>query len=218
MVRVRVKICGIRTSEEAAAAFELGADALGFNFWPRSPRYVSPDSAAEIITDLAPFVACVGVFVNEPKESVSEIATRLRLTAVQLHGDESPESCAALAPLKVIKALRVGPDFNPSTLGDYPVSAILLDARVPGQYGGTGSSFEWGAAIAAKKFAPIILAGGIREENVRDAITNVRPMAIDVCSAVESEPGRKDLKKLERFMSAVQSANEEFRVGSTVRG
>lgn len=215
MVRVRVKICGVRTPEEAVLAFELGADALGFNFWPGSPRYISPDTAAEIISKLAPFVTCVGVFVDEPREAVSEIAERIRLGTVQLHGDESPEFCAALAPLKVIKALRVGPDFDPSTASDYPASAILLDARVHGQYGGTGTSFGWDAAIAAKDYAQIILAGGIREENVRDAINKVRPMAIDVCSGVESEPGRKDLRKLERFMASVQAANADLLAGVT---
>ncbi|HYL97407.1 MAG TPA: phosphoribosylanthranilate isomerase [Blastocatellia bacterium] len=218
MSRVRVKICGIRSDEEASAAFELGADALGFNFWPGSPRYLSPGTASRIISRLSPFVACVGVFVNEDRAIVNEIAGELRLSAVQLHGDEPPDYCKAITSARVIKALRVGPGFDPAMVRHYPATAILLDARVPGQYGGTGTSFEWESAVAAKEFAPIILAGGIREENVRDAIVRVSPMAVDVCSGVESEPGRKDLRKLERFMSAVQSAALEFDTASTIAG
>src|SRR6185295_17790859 len=116
MNRVRVKICGIRTVEEGRVAVEAGADALGFNFWPKSPRYVSPESAREIVAGISPFVTCVGVFVNEDAVRVRELAADLGLAAVQLHGDEPPEYCSGLGTLKVIKAIRVGPEFDTGLL------------------------------------------------------------------------------------------------------
>ena len=207
MHRVRVKICGIRTSEEAAAALECGADALGFNFWPGSPRYISPDSARDIMSRLHPLASRIGVFVNEDADTVRTVFHSLGLSAVQLHGDESPEYCRNLAGPKIIKALRVGPEFDPGSITAYAASAILLDASVRGSYGGTGRSFDWNAAIESKSYAPVILAGGLTIENVEEAIRTVRPMAIDVCSGVEAEPGRKDPRKLERFMEAVNRAN-----------
>ena len=210
MNRVRVKICGIRSLEEGLTAVEAGADALGFNLWPRSPRYVSPESAREIVAAISPFVTCVGVFVNEDARRVEELALDLRLGAVQLHGDESPEFCAGLDTLKVIKAIRVGTGFNPAMLKSYRVSAILLDTRLDGSYGGTGRRFDWRFAIEARDYAPIILSGGLNEDNVAEAVEQVRPAAIDVCSGVEAEPGRKDLDKLRSFMAAVDRANGSF--------
>src|SRR5215470_17590542 len=182
MYRVRVKVCGIRTLEEAVAALECGADSLGFNFWPGSPRHISPDSAREIMSQLHPFASRIGVFVNDDANRVQTLFYGLGLSAVQLHGDESPEYCRNLAGPKIIKALRVGPGFDPGSITDYAASAILLDASVKGSYGGTGRSFDWNAAIESKSYAPIILAGGLTIENVEDAIRIVRPMAIDVCS------------------------------------
>ena len=210
MNRVRVKICGIRNLEEARTAVEAGADALGFNLWPRSPRHVEPELAREIIAAISPFVTCVGVFVNEGAIRVRELALDLGLGAVQLHGDESPEFCAGLDSVKVIKALRVGPGFDPAMLESYRVSAILLDTRLKGSYGGTGRRFDWRFAIEARRHAPIILSGGLNEENVAEAIEQVRPSAIDVCSGVEAEPGRKDLDRLRSFMAAVDRANGSF--------
>ena len=210
MNRVRVKVCGIRTLEEARTAVEAGADALGFNLWPRSPRFVSPESAREIVAAISPFVSCVGVFVNEDSVRVQELALELGLAAVQLHGDESPEYCAALDAVKVIKAIRVGPGFDPAMLKSFPVNAILLDAKHKGSYGGTGRTFEWRFAKEAMLYAPIILSGGINQGNVADAIEQVKPAAIDVCSGVEAEPGRKDLEKLRSFMAAVDRANGSF--------
>ena len=205
----RVKICGVRSVDEAQAAIDLGADALGFNFWPRSPRYISPKDARDVIAELPPVAAFIGVFVDEESERIIDIASRVGLSGVQLHGDESPEFCRSLGSVKIIKALRVGRDFDANLISDYGASAILLDARIEGNYGGTGHSFDWEVAIAAKQFAPIILAGGLTAGNVGDAIKRVHPLAIDVCSGVESEPGRKDIEKMRAFMSAVMAANAE---------
>ena len=210
MNRVRVKICGIRTLEEGRTAVEAGADALGFNLWPRSPRYVSPESAREIIAEISPFVTCIGVFVNEDAGRVRRLASDLGLAAVQLHGDEPPEYCSGLDTLKVIKAIGVGPEFEPALLKSYRVSAILLDAKIKGSYGGTGRTFDWSFAIEAMQHRPIILSGGLNENNIVDAIEQVRPAAIDVCSGVEAEPGRKDPDKLRSFMAAVDRANGSF--------
>ena len=205
--RVKVKICGIRTLEEAEAALEAGADALGFNFWPESPRYIATDYALEIIAKLLPVASIVGVFVNEDASRILDLAAKLRLSAVQLHGDESAEFCAQLSTIKTIKAIRVGQDFDLAVIKSYPVSMILLDSNIKGSYGGTGQRFDWRIAVEAKRLARIILAGGLNIENVWDAITHVRPAAIDVCSGVEAEPGRKDFDKLRRFMSVVAQAN-----------
>jgi phosphoribosylanthranilate isomerase len=207
MTRVKVKICGIRCLEEAEAALDEGADALGFNFWPRSPRYIAPRSASEIIARLSPMASTVGVFVNEDAARILEIASELQLSAVQLHGDESPEYCSRLASIKTIKAIRVGQDFDLSVIERYSVAMVLLDSDVRGSYGGTGRRFDWRIAVEAKRFAPIILAGGLNTENVWDAVTHVKPAAIDVCSGVEAEPGRKDLTKLRSFMAVVARAN-----------
>lgn len=207
MTRVKVKICGVRTLEEAQAAVDAGADALGFNFWPPSARYIDPHAAREVITGITPAVCTVGVFVNEEANRIVDIASELGLSAVQLHGDESPEFCERLGSIKTIKAIRVGQDFDLSLIENYRVDMVLLDSSIEGSYGGTGRRFDWRIAIEAKQFAPIILAGGLTTENVWDAITQVRPAAIDVCSGVEAEPGRKDLDKLRRFMSIVARAN-----------
>jgi phosphoribosylanthranilate isomerase len=208
MGRVRVKICGIGSLEEASLALDLGADALGFNFWKGSRRYLDPSLARSIVVRLKhPFASYVGVFVNEADSVIRDLARDLGLTSVQLHGDESVEFCERLSALRVIKAIRVGPDFDPASISAYPVSAILLDSRIDSSYGGTGHRFDWSAAVEAKKHATIILAGGLGADNVVEAIGTVRPAAIDVCSGVEAEPGRKDLNKLRAFMAAVDRAN-----------
>lgn len=207
LTRVKVKVCGIRSLKEAEVALECGADAIGFNFWPQSRRYITPRAAAEIISGLSPVASTVGVFVNEQATQIADLVSELRLSAVQLHGDESPEFCAALGPIKTIKAIRVGQDFDLSIIQSYPVNMVLLDSKIQGSYGGTGQRFDWRIAIEAKRFARIILAGGLNPENVWDAITQVRPAAIDVCSGVEAEPGRKDFGKLRSFMGIVARAN-----------
>jgi phosphoribosylanthranilate isomerase len=197
----------VRTLEEAQAAVEAGADALGFNFWPRSPRYIAPADAALIAAKLSPLVSLVGVFVNERRERIIETAEAVGLHAVQLHGDEPPEFCQGFGRVKVIKALRVGEEFDCRTLKDYPVAMILLDTSVKGTYGGTGHRFDWRKAVEAKQYAPLILAGGLRADNIAEAITSVRPAAVDVCSGIEAEPGRKDLRKLRELMMEAARAN-----------
>jgi phosphoribosylanthranilate isomerase len=207
MQRVKVKICGVRTLEEAQAAMACGAQALGFNFWQKSARFIEPQEAREIIQRLPPFISCVGVFVNESAQRIDQIVEQTKINAVQLHGDEEPEFCAQISAVKIIKAFRVGEDFNLDMLKKFPVHAFLLDSKVTGEYGGTGQRFDWRFAVEAKQTAPIILAGGINIENVAEAIQYVRPYAIDVCSGVEAEPGRKDLVTLREFMSEVGRVN-----------
>lgn len=206
MDRVRVKICGIGSRAEARSAIDSGADALGFNFWPQSPRYIDPGDAADIIRALPPLVACIGVFVNENVDRIREITERSGLAGAQLHGDESPAFCDSLEGIRVIKAFRVGADFDPKVIQAYRVSAALLDSKTPG-YGGSGKGFDWQVALNAKRYGPVILAGGLNSDNVSEAITTVEPLAVDVCSGVESEPGRKDFKKMQAFMNAVSRAN-----------
>jgi phosphoribosylanthranilate isomerase len=193
--------------EEARVAIDNGADALGFNFWEPSPRYVTPEAASRIIEGIAPFRASIGVFVNETLERIEELASNLCLTAVQLHGDESPEFCARINGVRTIKALRVGDGFEPESIRCYPTNMILLDAAVRGSYGGTGRTVDWMKAAECARIARVILAGGLTADNVAEAMAAVCPEGIDVCSGVEAEPGRKDLNKLRDFMLAVERAN-----------
>ncbi|MFP5263243.1 MAG: phosphoribosylanthranilate isomerase [Blastocatellia bacterium] len=207
MSRVKVKICGVRTLEEADAALEAGADAIGFNFWRGSARYVDPGRAREIAAGVSPLASLVGVFVNEEARRIEDIFSDVCLSAVQLHGDETPDFCARLDSIKLIKAFWVGQGFDIHEISRYPVSMALLDAGGKGSYGGTGTTFDWRVAVEAKRFARVILAGGLSVENVAEAIRRVRPAAVDVCSGVEAEPGRKDLNRLRDFMAVVHEAN-----------
>jgi phosphoribosylanthranilate isomerase len=202
----RVKICGITSAEDALAAVEAGADALGFVFVPGTPRLVHPETAERIVAGLPPFVTAVGVFVDQPLEEVLRIAARCNLQAVQLHGDE-PEAFSRRIPLKVIKAVRVreAPDLRP--IATYPAHAFLLDAFVEGQAGGTGTPISWDLAVQAKGHAPIILSGGLRPETVGLAVRRVRPYGVDVSSGVEMRPGRKDHQKVREFIAAVRQAD-----------
>lgn len=209
MNRVKVKICGIRTLLEAEAAIESGADALGFNFWPDSPRYIAVAEARKIIEKIARGFA-VGVFVNEQPQRILDIAKEVGLNAVQLHGDEPPEVCSTLREIKIIKAFRVGNDFNAQTIKGYDINAALLDTAIKGSYGGTGKSFDWRIAHEAKRFIPIILAGGLTVENVARAIKEVNPAAVDVCSGVESAPGQKDVGKMKELLAEVAWANDSI--------
>jgi len=216
MSRVRVKICGVRSIAEARAAVEAGADALGFNLWPESPRYIDPSNAQTVIASLPPFISKVGVFVNEDADRIVGTSARVGVDAVQLHGDETPDFCSRLRladnfkHVTLIKAVRVATETDIEGIRLYPVSGILLDSKIKGTYGGTGEHFDWQLAVKASGFAPIILAGGLRIENVREAITSVRPFAIDVCSGVESSPGVKDPGKIRAFMAEVERANREL--------
>jgi phosphoribosylanthranilate isomerase len=202
---MKVKVCGITSYEDAAMALDLGVDALGFNFFPHSPRYIDPAAARAIIRRLAPFTVAVGVFVNVPEPGpVAETALLTGIQAIQLHGDETPEYCRKLAGWPLIKALRVGAGAALPDPEDYPVRAILLDVRDEDLFGGTGRSFDWGLARGIKRSRPVILAGGLRPDNVRQAVRIVDPYAVDVCSGVESAPGKKDAGKLADFMKEVR--------------
>lgn len=204
----RVKVCGITNLEDALAALEAGADLLGFNFWKGSSRYVSPETARRIIGELPASVLCVGVFVDEDgPEAVARTAAEGGVGAVQLHGSESPEFCARLGDIKVIKALRVGADFSVERVADYRTDAILLDAYSEKMMGGTGETFDWTLARRARELVgKLYLAGGLTPENVRDAVGEVGPFAVDVCSGVEIAPGRKDAGRVRAFVAAVRSA------------
>ncbi len=210
---VRVKICGVTNWQDARAACEAGAHALGFNFYEKSPRAVSPAESWKIIHRLPPFVAPVGIFVNWTSRAVLSLADALGLAAVQLHGDETPREVAACARrMPVIKAFRVGPDFQRSQLARYRAAcAFLLDAARAGQYGGTGQTADWAAARKAARSGFIILSGGLTPENVAEAIRRVRPHAVDVASGVESRPGKKDPGKLRAFLAEVERASREAR-------
>jgi phosphoribosylanthranilate isomerase len=209
---VRVKICGITNVEDALLACELGANAIGLNFYENSPRCISPFAASKIISKLPPFVAAIGVFVNWQAAPVASLAKALGLVAGQLHGDESPTLTSETAKkVSVIKALHVGKGSALPPFARYRgASAFLLDAPHSGQYGGTGRIADWTAAQTAAKSYRILLAGGLTPENVAEAILAVRPYAVDVTSGVESRPGRKDPAKLRAFFDEVARANREL--------
>lgn len=203
---VRVKICGITSKENAFGAVDAGADALGFIFYSKSPRFITPEQATAIIDALPPFVEIVGVFVNESLITIDLIVRQCRLSLIQLHGDETPDYCERVQH-RIIKAFRMTDTFNYNVLRNYKVSAYLLDTAVQGHYGGTGKSFEWSKALPAKEFGPVILAGGLTVENLADAITAVHPYAIDVSSGVEFAPGKKDIKKIEEVVKICRRFN-----------
>ena len=202
---MRVKICGITNLQDALLATSLGANALGFIFYPKSPRAVTPDAARQIIAQLPPLVLTVGVFVNEDAPLVLEVAEMVRLDWLQLHGEEPPEYCRYLNR-NVLKAIRVRDRESLAQLQPYQglVRAFLLDTYTSGQHGGTGQSFDWTLAREAQAYGPVVLAGGLRPDNVAAAIKAASPAAVDVASGVEAAPGKKDLQKLRDFFHAVQ--------------
>jgi phosphoribosylanthranilate isomerase len=196
-----LKICGITNPADAAAAMEGGATALGFNFYARSPRYIAPESAAQIAS--APGVRRVGVFVNEERARVEEIARMASLDVVQLHGNETPADYPAA--LAVWKAVRVTESFDSSQYDGWPAEALLLDGPSAELYGGAGKTFDWHlAGVSSRR---IILAGGLDASNVAEAIALVRPWGVDACSRIESAPGKKDHKKMTEFLEAARAAD-----------
>ena len=193
---VRVKICGITSAEDARAAVEAGADALGFMFYEPSPRCVTPELAAAIIGELPTHVAKVGVFVDADEATVRATADAAGLDTLQFHGNESPDFCARFE-LRTIKAFRVKDSESLGQLPDYETDAWLLDSHVKGVPGGTGARFNWDLAVEAKRLGrPILLAGGLTPENAADAVGQVAPFGLDVSSGVEASPGRKDAAKV----------------------
>ena len=203
---VRIKICGITNLEDARLATDLGAHALGFIFYAKSPRWVRPDAAREIIQNLPPLIMTVGVFVNEEADTVREISETAGLDWIQLHGQESPVYCRALMR-RVVKGFRIRDTHSLTLLPDYreSVQAFLLDTYKTGTAGGTGETFDWTLARQARELGPIILAGGLTPVNVAQAIQVAQPAAVDVSSGVEAAPGKKDPGKLKRFIEIVKS-------------
>jgi phosphoribosylanthranilate isomerase len=206
---VRVKICGVTNWADAKLAVDLGADALGFNFHAPSPRAVTPAQAWDMIRRLPPMVTTVGVFVNWPARAVAALGRALRLGAVQLHGDEPPREVRELGgAFSVIKAFPMPAGFRLAALAPYSAaSALLLDGFKEGLYGGTGRAADWDLARRARRYGRVILAGGIRPENVAEAIARVQPYAVDVASGVESRAGKKDARALRELMREVEAAN-----------
>jgi phosphoribosylanthranilate isomerase len=203
----KVKICGITNLEDALLSAKFGADALGFNFYEKSPRYITPEKAREIIEQLPQEVLKVGVFVNESLEKIVEIAAIAKLDALQLHGEETPEFARELklkTNLEIIKAFRVSPEFKPEDVLQYEVDAILLDAYNSKEHGGTGETFDWEIAKRVQKIFPkMYLAGGLSQDNIAQAIYNVKPHFVDACSCIESEKGIKDKPVLVNFICNV---------------
>jgi len=189
-----VKICGVTRREDADAAVALGANALGFVFWPGSPRFVDPYRAKAIVASLPPFVSAVGLFVNQPSAHVASVASLVRLNVVQLHGDETPAYAAAIGR-PIVRALSLQAAARGLELWPAQVT-ILLDAHDTERRGGTGRTIDWEAAASIARKRPVMLAGGLTPENIADAVGRVRPYGVDVSSGVESAPGIKDAGRL----------------------
>jgi len=200
---MRIKVCGIRRLEDALLAVDVGASAIGFIFWPASPRFIDPFRARAVAAALPPFVTRIGVFVNQSPDYVKSVVGLVRLGAVQLHGDENP-GFYAHAGVPVIKSVAVDERFRPTSVEDIQSDVtVLLDAHDPVLRGGTGRTIDWSAAADAARRRHVILSGGLTPSNVRDAVEAVRPYAVDVSSGVESSPGVKDAGKLRAFCAAI---------------
>ncbi|MEY4691497.1 MAG: hypothetical protein RIT19_1822 [Verrucomicrobiota bacterium] len=206
---LRIKICGITREEDAWAAIDAGADALGFVFVPGTPRFIEPGRAAAIVRGLPPFVSRVGLFVDAAAGLIDATLAEVDLDTVQLHGGESPEvGRSLLGRVRVLQAFRVQGPETLERLPEYRESthAWLLDAYVPGAAGGTGARFDWNLAVQARQLGhPLILAGGLKPENIAEAVRQVRPFAVDVSSGVEVSPGRKDAEKMRRLIASARS-------------
>ena len=206
-LQIKVKICGMTQLKDALFAVEQGVDAVGFIFYKKSPRAVTMKTVREIITKLPPLVHTVGVFVNESAERVNKIADYCGLDLVQLHGEESPAFCRKIHR-RVIKAFRVKDLQSIKQLEKFPVSGFLLDTFSDDLHGGTGKTFDWNLALPAKKMGPVILAGGLTPRNILQAVRQVRPYGVDVCSGVEKSPGIKDLEKVRAFLKNIRSGSK----------
>lgn len=204
---VKVKICGVTNARDALWATRCGADALGFNFVPGTPRCCEPERVSAIAMELPPFVSAVGIFANSRPDRVREIAELCHLDYVQLHGHESPSDCQRLKDLHVIKAFRVREEKDLQELQRYDVEAYLLDAHVEGILGGTGTSFEWEIARGARRHGHVILAGGLDPDNIARAVRSARPYAVDVASGVEEEPRSKDRYLVRDFIRSAKSVD-----------
>jgi phosphoribosylanthranilate isomerase len=205
-MRTRIKVCGITNLDDALSVVEAGADALGFVFYPQSPRSIDPESAREIIRILPPLVTSVGIFVNEHIEKVQEIAKHCFLDLLQFHGEESPEYCDWFSR-RVVKAFRIRDSIPLDEMKRYNVSGFLLDTYSKDLPGGTGVSFDWSLVRESVHQKPLVLAGGLTPESVGEAIGEIRPYAVDVSSGVEKSPGSKAPEKIRQFILAVQETD-----------
>ena len=207
---VLVKVCGITNLDDALAAADAGVDALGFNFYERSPRYIAPEVARTIIDRLRvehPQLLNIGVFVNESLDEIQKNAAVAGVSGLQLHGKETPEYCKALKTYYLIKVFSAGAEFEPEKVLDYEVEAIMLDAVDKEAFGGTGKVSNWDMARTTRELFPkLFLAGGLSSANVADAIRQVNPFAVDACSRLESAPGQKDHESVRAFVAAVRAA------------
>ena len=203
-----IKICGITNKEDALFAASCGADALGFIFYPPSPRYISSERVGEIIECLPEEIVKVGVFVNQDADEVERIHEHCGLDLIQLHGDESPAYCRRFNPSILIKALSPKNDADLNVLDSYEVRAILVDARDKGLFGGTGLTSDWDLAVKVKKSHLLVLSGGLKEANITEAITCVMPHAVDINSGIESAPGKKDHDKIRNIIEIVRNLDD----------
>ena len=202
-----VKICGITSTEDALVAAHCGATALGFIFYPPSPRYIKPEDAKIIISALPDKVVKVGVFVNEKPENIKKLVEACALDMIQLHGDESSEYCRQFPTSMMIKAVELKNNDDIDRALTYPVAALLIDTRDAGLYGGTGKKSNWGLAGDLRGKKPLILSGGLNAENVADALKTVGPVALDINSGVEASPGKKDHQKLACIFDIIQASD-----------
>jgi len=210
MATTRIKICGITTKEDARAAVSCGADAIGLVFYANSPRSVSIDQAAQISAIVPPFVSVVGLFVDEPAASVERILSSVGIDLIQFHGDETPQFCQQFGR-PWIKALRVRPGLDLSGACHQYGGArgVLLDSWQDGIPGGTGKTFDWQLALGELSL-PVVLAGGLHDGNVGNAIATLHPAAVDVSGGVERSPGIKDVYKIRQFIAAVRAADHQL--------
>jgi len=199
-----VKICGVTNVEDAQFALECGADAIGLNFYERSPRFVTMERAQEIVSKLSEHKSKIGVFVNASRKRILEVIKTVNLSAVQLVGQHGPDDLVNFES-SVIKVFRVYPGFDVEVLRNYIIDAFLLDTYQDETYGGTGKTFDWNVAIKAKEYGKVILSGGLNSENIEDAVKYVQPYGVDVNSGVELRPGRKDPRKIRDFIARARS-------------
>ena len=203
---IPVKICGITSYKDAEIAVNYGASAIGLIFYRNSPRYIDPRKVEKWISAIPVNVKKVGVFVNEKRKYIKTIAEELNLDYIQLHGDESPEYCNKMIK-PVIKAFRIGPNFDPTVLNNFQVHVFLFDTYEKSKSGGTGKSFNWNLISDLKTDTPFILSGGLNSENIIKGIEIVQPAAVDVNSGVELKPGIKDKMKVEKLFKAIETSN-----------
>ncbi|MBU0505407.1 MAG: phosphoribosylanthranilate isomerase [bacterium] len=202
---ILVKICGITNVDDAIDALELGADYLGFNFYSKSPRFLTYEKFDEILSEVPYSIGKVGVFVNEDVQTVIDVATHYELGFLQFHGEETPEYCNQFAR-PYIRAMRPQKESDLDVMASYDADFFLIDSYVQNAFGGTGVVSNWDLAKAAKeKHANIMLSGGLNPDNVELAVCSVRPYAVDVCSGVEEKPGKKSYRKMEEFIKIVKN-------------